>query len=216
MRLINFVEFSRKIVGVGRNYLGHVKEMKYAGKPESPVIFLKPPTSFVVNGSSIKYPKECSDLQHEVELAVIIGFKGSDITENTAWDHVGGYTIALDMTARDWQAKAKEQGMPWSRAKGSDTFCPVGTFIPKEKIPDIENQRIWCSVNGQMRQDGNTKDMIFKIPYIISHISSFFTLEPGDVILTGSPAGTGSVKPGDKIEIGLGDLIKANFSVIAK
>ncbi|XP_053210460.1 acylpyruvase FAHD1, mitochondrial-like [Panonychus citri] len=216
MRLINFVEFSRKIVGVGRNYLAHVKEMKYANKPESPIIFLKPPSSFAINGSSIKYPKGCSNLQHEVELAIVIGSRGSDITENTAWDHVGGYTIALDMTARDWQSEAKEKGLPWSRAKGSDTFCPVGNFIPKEKIADIENQQIWCKVNGQMRQDGNTKDMIFKIPFLISHISSFFTLEPGDVILTGSPGGTGSVKPGDTIEIGLSDLVKASFPIIAK
>lgn len=163
-----------------------------------------------------QYPKGCSDLHHEVELAIVIGSRGSHITENTAWDHVGGYTIALDMTARDWQSEAKEQGLPWSKAKGSDTFCPVGNFIPKEKVNDIESQRIWCKVNGQMRQDGNTGDMIFKIPFLISHISSFFTLEPGDVILTGSPGGTGSVKPGDTIEIGLSDLVKASFPVIDK
>lgn len=161
-------------------------------------------------------PKGCLELHHEVELAVIISRKGSDIPVSEAMDYVGGYTVALDMTARDLQAIAKKAGNPWSVAKGFDTACPVGTFIPKEQIPDPHNLRLWCQVNGAKRQDGNTSEMIMKIPDLVSYISGWFTIEPGDVILTGTPAGVGQVKAGDEIEAGLGDSLKIRYKVIQK
>lgn len=129
---------------------------------------------------------------------------------------MGGYTVCLDMTARDYQEAAKKAGHPWSIAKGFDTSCPVGGFIPKEQVANVYDLRLWCKVNGQLRQDGNTSDMIHKIPELVSYVSSFFTIEPGDLILTGTPAGVSEVKPGDTIEAGLGDLVQIKFDVIGK
>ena len=128
-------------------------------------------------------------------------------------DYVGGYTIALDMTARDIQAAAKKAGQPWSISKGFDTSCPVGPFIPKEQVKDVNDLRVWCKVNGQLRQDGNTSELLFKIPELVSFISKYFTVEPGDLILTGTPAGAGDVKAGDTIEAGLSELVKMKFEV---
>uniref|UniRef100_T1J8U2 oxaloacetate tautomerase n=1 Tax=Strigamia maritima TaxID=126957 RepID=T1J8U2_STRMM len=158
-------------------------------------------------------PRGCVNLQHEVELGIVISKKATDISENQAMDFVAGYVLALDMTARDFQNKAKEEGNPWIFAKGFDTSCPISKFIDKDKIADPHNLNLWCKVNGQMRQDGNTKDMMFKIPFIISYISSYFTLEPCDVVLTGTPKGVSGVKPGDKIECGLDNLVVMTYSV---
>jgi acylpyruvate hydrolase len=216
MRLVKFVEFGRKIVGIGRNYMGHVKEMGGQSRPEKPIIFLKPATSFVTEGNPIKMPRNSTELAHEVELGLIIGRKGVDIPQSEAMDYVGGYTVCLDMTARDLQAIAKKNGNPWSISKGFDTSCPVGQFIPKEQVADPHSLRLWCSVNGELRQDGNTSEMMFKIPELVSLVSEFFTLEAGDVILTGTPAGAGGVKAGDVIEAGLGDITKIKFQVITR
>jgi len=212
MRLARFTEFGKKIICVGRNYQMHVKEMGHDA-PTKPVIFLKPPTAYVTDGGTIKLPPNCKELHHEVELGVVIGRKGNLIKENEALDYIGGYVIALDMTARDLQSEAKKRGEPWSIAKGFDTSCPVGNFIPKESISNPDSLNIWCKVNGQLKQQGNTSDMIFTIPHLISFISQYFTLETGDILLTGTPEGVGPVKTGDNIEIGIGDLSKASFTV---
>ena len=132
-------------------------------------------------------------------------------------DFVGGYTIALDMTARDLQTQAKKEGRPWSIAKGFDTSCPVGAFIPKEQLTDPHNLRLWCEVNGKIKQDGNTKDMVRQVPALVSYVSQFFTLEPGDLILTGTPSGVSAVTAGDKITAGLGDgIVNITFEVIQR
>lgn len=146
---------------------------------------------------------------------MVIGKQGSNIPESTALDFVGGYTLALDMTARDLQEKAKKKGHPWSIAKGFDTSCPVGHFIAKAAIEDPGDVHLWLRVNeeSQLRQDGNTSDMIFKIPTIISYISSFMTLEEGDLILTGTPSGVGPVKSGDVITAGLAELAEIKVPV---
>lgn len=212
MRLSRFVEFGRKIVGVGKNFRSHAAEMG-GNVPDKPMLFLKPPTAYLTEGNPIKIPKGCAELHHEVELGVVIGRKGSSIFNTEAMDYVGGYALCLDMTARDIQAEAKKRGEPWSVAKGFDTSCPVGSFIPKELISDPHNIRLWCKVNGAIRQDGNTSEMVFRIPALISYISNFFTLEPGDLILTGTPAGVGAVTEGDVIEMGLDDMIKVSFHV---
>lgn len=158
-------------------------------------------------------PKGCSELHHEVELGIVISKRGVDIPENKAYDYTGGYSLALDMTARDFQSEAKKKGQPWSLAKGFDTSCPVSDFIGADKIPNPQNLRVWLKVNGLTKQDGTTKDMIFSISYLISYISGFFTLEPGDLILTGTPSGVGPVRSGDVIEAGIEDLISVKFPV---
>ncbi len=125
----------------------------------------------------------------------------------------GGYALALDMTARDFQDAAKKKGHPWSKAKGFNTACPISTFISKDAISDPQNLSLWCKVNGETKQDGNTKDMIFKIPTLVSYISRYFTLEAGDLVLTGTPSGVGPVVSGDVLTAGLGDAIQMSFTV---
>ena len=128
-------------------------------------------------------------------------------------NHIAGYVLALDMTARDFQDEAKKKGQPWSLAKGFDTSCPVSEFIEKSKVTDPGSTPLWLKVNGAMKQNGNTSDMIFSVPYLISYISKYFKLEEGDVILTGTPEGVGPVRKGDVIEAGLGDVMKFQFKV---
>ena len=144
---------------------------------------------------------------------MIISKRAKSVSESEAMDYVGGYTIALDMTARDWQDHAKKNALPWSKAKGFDTSCPIGPFVPKAEIPDVNNLRVWCKVNGDTRQNGHTGDMIYKLPFLISYISNLFTLEPGDLLLTGTPEGVGPVKAGDTIEAGINDIVTIKFNI---
>ncbi|XP_047968894.1 probable acylpyruvase FAHD1, mitochondrial [Salvia hispanica] len=201
-----------KIIGVGRNYAAHAKEFGNA-VPKEPVLFLKPTTSFLENGGKIEVPEPLEALDHEVELAVVISQRARDVPEVTAMDYVGGYALALDMTAREIQSVAKSAGLPWSAAKGQDTFTPISSILPKSMLPDPHNVELWLKVDGQIRQKGSTSDMIFKIPFLISHISSLFTLLEGDVILTGTPKGAGPVKIGQRIEAGITDLLDIHFDV---
>ncbi|KAK7485873.1 hypothetical protein BaRGS_00022868 [Batillaria attramentaria] len=207
-----FREIGRKIVCVGRNYGAHAAELGNP-IPEKPILFLKPTSSYLSEGKSIKIPKGCSSLHHEVELGVVIERTGSNIPETAVPDYIGGYVLALDMTARDFQDEAKKKGQPWTLAKGFDTSCPVSSFIPKDKVPNPQNIQLWLKVNGATKQDGNTKDMIFSIPTLVAYISQFFTLEPGDVILTGTPSGVGPTNPGDTIQCGLSDVVTMQFTV---
>ncbi|WFD42500.1 acylpyruvate hydrolase [Malassezia psittaci] len=138
-----------------------------------------------------------------VELAVVMGKQGRDIDKKHADEYVGGYALAIDMTARNVQDKAKKQGLPWSAAKGFDTFTPISDFVPKKLIQDSSDVELWLKVNDQLKQNGNTQDMIFNVPTLLAHVSSIMTLEVGDVLLTGTPKGVGQVKPGDNITAGL-------------
>ncbi|XP_055339663.1 acylpyruvase FAHD1, mitochondrial-like [Paramacrobiotus metropolitanus] len=208
-----FVDLASKIIAVGKNYADHMKEMGYAAAKVDPVIFMKPTSAFIVEGQKIEFPPGCQNLHHEVELGVVIGKTAKKIPEAEALKYVAGYTIALDITARDLQDKAKKEGLPWTIPKGFDTSCPVGPFVHKDRVPDPQNLKLWCKVNGQTRQNGCTKDMIYSVPYLISYVSNYFTLYPGDVILTGTPAGVGPVKEGDVIEAGLDELSQASFEV---
>ena len=157
-----------------------------------------------------------SDVDHEVELGVVIGKGGVDIPQSSAMSYVGGYVLALDMTNRTRQGAAKKGGLPWSLAKGFDTSCPISGFLTPEQIPDPQNVNLWLKVNGVERQNGNTKDMVFSIPFLISYLSDHFTLEEGDLILTGTPQGVGPVTPGDVIECGLGDIVSMTFKAESK
>ena len=144
---------------------------------------------------------------------MVIGQNGREIDESHAMNHVAGYVLALDMTARDFQSEAKKKGTPWLLAKGFDTFCPVSEFIPKDKLPDPHNVQLWLKTDSVLKQDGNTKDMIFRIPYLISYISKIVTLEEGDLILTGTPAGVSAVTAGQQITAGLDKLKEMSFTV---
>lgn len=209
------VQMGTKIVGIGRNYAAHAKEMG-AAIPKEPLIFLKPTSSYVREGSSVEIPSSCTFLDHEVELGVVIGKKGRDIPESLAMDHVSGYTLALDMTARELQAVAKKQGLPWTLAKGYDTFTPIGDFIPKKRVPNLSDLELWLEVDGKLRQKGSTNDMIFSVPVLISYISTIMTLNEGDVILTGTPSGVGPVKAGQHMKAGITGLTEMSFEVRAR
>jgi acylpyruvate hydrolase len=188
-----------KIVCIGQNYADHAAEMQSA-VPNEPIIFLKPPTALVGSGGKVLLPRLSADVHHEVELVVAIGRGGKNISEERALDHVDAYAIGLDMTARDLQAKAKKQGQPWALAKGFDTFAPLGALVPAREISNPQNIDLKLTVNGQIRQEGNTRDMIFSVAKLIAFCSRVFTLMPGDLMYTGTPAGVGPVKDGDILE----------------
>ncbi|KAH7678684.1 acylpyruvate hydrolase protein [Dioscorea alata] len=205
-------EMGTKIIAVGRNYAAHAKELGNA-VPKEPVLFMKPTSSYVRNGGTIEIPLALEWLHYEVELAVVIGRKARDVAESSAMDYVGGYALALDMTAREIQASAKSAGLPWILAKGQDTFTPISEVLPKSMVADPHDLELWLKVDDEIKQKGSTSDMIFKLPFLISHISSFFTLMEGDVILTGTPQGVGPVKAGQKITAGITGLIDVHFDV---
>ncbi len=161
----------------------------------------------------MQVPPQCSELHCEVELGVIIGRAGKNIPESDALSYVGGYALALDMTARNVQSEAKKKGHPWSVAKGFDTFCPVSQLIESESI-SLGGTKLWLKVDSELKQAGSTEDMVFIVPYLISYISKIFTLEAGDVILTGTPEGVGPVLPGQVITAGIEGIIEMTFPVV--
>nr|GMD38038.1 Fanconi anemia group I protein [Ipomoea batatas] len=201
-----------KIIGVGRNFAAHAKELGNS-VPKEPVLFLKPTTSYLQNGGTIEIPQPLETLHHEVELAVVIGQRARDVTPGSAMDYIGGYAVALDMTAREIQSAAKSAGLPWTVAKGQDTFTPISSILPCSMVPDPHDVELWLKVDGEIRQKGSTRDMIFKIPYLVSYISCIMTLAEGDVILTGTPEGVGPVKVGQKVEAGITGLLDVHFNV---
>lgn len=191
-----------KILCVGRNYVEHAKELGNA-LPQVPLIFLKPPSSIISNGETILLPAQSAQVEHEGELVVVIGRRGRNITGENARKYILGYTIGNDVTARDLQ-RTDDQ---WTRAKGFDTFCSFGPWIDTEFDP--ADAVLTCRVNGQMRQMASTRDIVFNVPTLIAYISSVMTLEPGDLIFTGTPAGVGELKNGDEVVVeieGLGVL----------
>ncbi|MGA1821005.1 MAG: fumarylacetoacetate hydrolase family protein [Thermoplasmatota archaeon] len=204
-----------KIVCLLRNYAEHAREMADE-VPIKPSFFLKPPSSLVGENGEIVIPECVEDLHHEVELAVIIGRKGRNIPKDDAMEHVKGFALMLDITARDIQSEAKKKGLPWTEAKGYDTFSPIGpTALPREDF-DYRNKRIWLSVNGDMRQDGNTDQMVFTPEHLISAISSVMTLEEDDIIMTGTPAGVGPLEDGDVVEAGIEGLCRMKIGVVSE
>jgi acylpyruvate hydrolase len=187
-----------KILCIGRNYAEHIQELGNA-TPEAPVIFIKPASSVIGEGEAIVIPPYSHDCHHEAELALLIGRKGKDIPADQAMEYVAGYGVGIDLTLRDVQGELKKKGLPWEIAKGFDTACPLSAFVEASHVSDPQNLQIRLTVNSETRQDGNTSMMIHRIPAIISHMSGKFTLEPGDVILTGTPAGVGRIVSGDNL-----------------
>lgn len=188
-----------KIIGLGRNYLDHIRELGNA-VPDRAVIFCKPQSSLLEDGGTIILPDFAHECHHELELAVLIGKNGKKISAENALAHVAGYAVALDLTLRDLQTQLKEKGLPWDIAKGFDTSCPLSDFVPAAQVTNPNNLGLQLKVNGEIRQLGNTAQMMRSIEQIIAEISIYFTLEPGDIILTGTPAGVAKLNSGDILE----------------
>jgi 5-carboxymethyl-2-hydroxymuconate isomerase len=188
-----------KVVCLGRNYVDHIRELGNE-IPERPVIFMKPASSIITTGGEVIIPPWSRECHHEAELAVLIGRRGKEITEAAAMDHIAGYGVAIDLTLRDVQDELKKKGLPWEVAKGFDTACPLSDFVPAAQVSDPHALRITMRVNGEIRQDASTALMMRRIPQILREISAVFTLEEGDVILTGTPAGVSAIRSGDRLE----------------
>jgi 2-keto-4-pentenoate hydratase/2-oxohepta-3-ene-1,7-dioic acid hydratase in catechol pathway len=189
-----------KIVCVGRNYLGHARELGNE-VPEQPLLFLKPPSALIGDGDAIALPPESRRVEHEGEIALVIGRRARHVRESDAMDFVHGFAPLNDVTARDLQQLDGQ----WTRAKGFDTFCPVGAIVPKGDV-DWRNLEVVCRVNGVVRQHGLVADMTFSPPALVAYISSIMTLEPGDLVATGTPEGVGLLAPGDIVQVELPGL----------
>lgn len=208
-----------KIVCVGLNYADHAKETG-AALPAEPVLFMKSTTALVGPFDDVVIPQNSVKSDWEVELAVVIGKKASYVSEDDAHDYIAGYVLHNDVSEREFQL---ERGGTWDKGKGCDTFAPMGPFMATpDELGDIDNLRLWLRVNGTMMQDGTTANLIFKVPYLVSYISKFMTLLPGDVISTGTPAGVGLgfnppvyLKAGDVVELGIDGLGVSKQKLIA-
>ncbi|WP_462269581.1 fumarylacetoacetate hydrolase family protein [Desulfobacter sp.] len=201
-----------KVVCVGRNYVDHIKELDNP-MPTEPVLFIKPATSLQSISQPIVIPEFTRDCHNETELAVLIGKAVSRAGRKEAEAAVAGFGIALDLTLRDIQKSLKEKGLPWEKAKAFDGSCPISPFIKSDDLPTPQDTRLKLDVNGQVRQDESTKLMIHKIFDLIVYMSGFFTLLPGDVILTGTPAGVAALKSGDKLMLSLDGRFDFSASV---
>lgn len=198
-----------KILALGRNYQAHADETGFK-PPDEPLFFAKAPSSIIGPGADIVYPGVVERLDPEIELGVVIGTRAKDVPEDTAMDYVAGYTIVNDVTARAMQFRDIEERKPWFRTKSFDTFTPLGPYLVlKDEVPDPHDLSITLRVNGQVRQDALTAHCIFTVPQIVHYLSTFMTLEPGDLIATGTPGGIAPIERGDLVECtitGLGTL----------
>lgn len=203
-----------KILCVGRNYRAHAAEMG-ADIPKIPVLFLKPSTALVDPENPIRLPGFSSDVHHEVEMVAMIGMEGRDIPVADAMDYVSAYGVGLDLTARDVQAEAKKKGLPWSVAKGFDCAAPLSRLVRSDEVKDPHDLELVLRVNGEVRQQSSTSNMIFRIEEIVAYASTIFTLQCGDLIFTGTPEGVGPIVPGDRLHLNLGDIVDARFEVVS-
>ena len=201
------------VVCIGKNYADHVAEMKgltAAGTSGEPTVFLKPATSVIGPDDPIRLPAGVGRVDHEGELAVVMGKPARDLTPANALSHVWGYTAANDVTARDQQKNDAQ----WTRGKGHDTFCPLGPWLETELDPG--DLRVRCEVDEVLRQDGRTRDLLTDVPAVLSFITSFMTLLPGDVVLTGTPAGVGPLEPGNVVEVSVEGIGTLRNPVVAR
>jgi 2-keto-4-pentenoate hydratase/2-oxohepta-3-ene-1,7-dioic acid hydratase in catechol pathway len=207
-----------KIVCIGLNYADHARETG-ATPPAEPVIFMKATSSIMGPNDNIVIPKDSKKTDREVELAVVISKRASYVEGSAAMDYVAGYCLHNDLSERDYQL---ERGGTWDKGKGCDTFAPLGPYlVTKEEVADVNNLRLWLKVNGKLVQDGTTANLIFKIPHLVSYVSRFMTLLPGDVISTGTPAGVGLgmnphwyLQAGDVVELGIEGVGEARQNVV--
>jgi acylpyruvate hydrolase len=201
-----------KIICIGRNYAEHAKELNNA-VPTEPVFFLKPDTAIIKDNQPFYYPDFSKDIHHEVELVIKINKAGKNIQPEFANKYYEEIGIGIDFTARDLQNQCKEKGLPWEKAKAFDGSAPIGQFIDKKKIKDENKINFHLTINGNTVQNGNTKDLLFSFDKIIAYVSIFFTLKKGDLIYTGTPAGVGPVKIGDKLEAYIENEKLLNFEI---
>jgi fumarylpyruvate hydrolase len=190
----------RRVYCVGRNYAEHAIEMGHDPSKEPPFFFQKNPDNILAGGGDFPYPSATSDVHHEIELIVALAKGGENIPVDQALAHVFGYAVGLDMTRRDLQGEAKKMGRPWEVGKAFESSAPCGELVPTDTIGHPSAGAIWLKVNGEMKQQGDLNQMIWKVPEAISYLSGLFRLAPGDLIMTGTPAGVGAVKRGDTLE----------------
>lgn len=189
-----------KLLCIGRNYAEHVREMgDVSDLPTEPIVFLKPSTALVADGGEVVLPRQSNDVHHELELVAVVGARAKQVGEADALRHIAAYALGLDLTARDLQAQAKASKGPWSIAKGFDTFAPLGPLVAADALGDPQQIEIALTVDGTERQRGTTGDMIFSVARIVAFLSTVFTLEPGDLIYTGTPEGVGPVRDGETL-----------------
>ncbi len=193
-----------KVVCIGRNYLDHIRELGHVA-PETPLLFMKPATALLGLDQWIRLPLDRGACHHEVELAVLVGQTLRNAAATTARAAVAGYGVALDLTLRDLQNELKKKGHPWETAKAFDGSCPLSPFLQPKALADPQATEVTLWVNGELRQQGNTRLMMVGIFDLLAYISTHFTLCPGDVVLTGTPAGVGPLRAGDALELGLAD-----------
>lgn len=204
----------RHIFCVGRNYAAHAREMGKDPEKEPPFFFTKPADALVPGGGTIRYPMATKNYQHEIELVVAICKEGTHISAPKALDYVYGYGVGLDMTRRDLQFAARDMGRPWDFGKAFDEAAPIGPIYPVSRHGHPSG-RIWLKVNGQVRQQAELKDMIWSVPEQIAFLSEYYTLRPGDIIMTGTPAGVGAVVPGDQLIGGVDGLGELSVTIAA-
>lgn len=201
-----------KIICIGRNYIDHAKELNNP-VPKEPVFFMKPETSLLQKNNPFFYPEFSQDIHHELEVVVRISKVGKHIQKEFAKNYYDEIGLGIDFTARDLQASAKAKGLPWEIAKAFDNAAPLGKFLPKTSFKDLQNFDFSLKINGEIRQEGNSRDMIFDIDTIIAYISQFVSLKMGDLIYTGTPAGVGPVSIGDRLQGFIGKEEMFNFEV---
>ena len=189
-----------RIFCVGRNYADHAREMGHDPDREPPFFFMKPASAIVTDGKEMAYPHLSNDVHHEIEMVVAIGKGGENISADQALEHVYGYGVGLDMTRRDLQGEAKKLGRPWDTGKAFDQAAPCGAITPVTQCGHLGEGIVKLLINGQVRQEGNLNQLIWNVPETIAYLSTLFTLEAGDLIFTGTPAGVGPVKKGDVLE----------------
>lgn len=188
-----------KLLCIGRNYADHAAELD-RDLPDDPMVFLKPATAVIRSGSPVQLPPQSQNVHHEIELVVVIGTEGRHIPEQKALEHVAAYAVGLDITARDLQEQAREKRHPWSVAKGFDTFAPLGPLTPADEVDDPQDLSLRLHLNGEKQQAASTRDMIFPVAELVHYCSQIFTLEPGDLLYTGTPSGVGPIHDGDVLE----------------
>ncbi|MDX9696626.1 MAG: fumarylacetoacetate hydrolase family protein [Bacteroidales bacterium] len=201
-----------KIICIGRNYIDHAKELNNP-VPIEPIFFLKPDTALIRNNQPFFYPDFSNDIHYEVEIVVKFDKVGKNIAEKFAHRYYSEIGIGIDFTARDLQNKCKEKGLPWEIAKSFDGAAPISKFIKLADIGDIKSLDFKLELNGQIVQQGNTRDMIFSVDKLIQHVSRFFTIKIGDLMFTGTPAGVGPVKIGDRLTAYIGDKKMLDFQI---
>lgn len=203
----------RRVFCVGRNYAAHAREMGKDPDREPPFFFMKPADAVVAAQGVVPYPPATSDLHHEVEMVVALGGGGANVAPADALSLVWGYGVGLDLTRRDMQAVAKEMSRPWDLAKGFDASAPCSALRPVSEVGHPADARIWLEINGEVKQDGALQEMIWSVADVISHISRFVTLAPGDLIFSGTPADVGPLQPGDRVHGAVDGVAEFDFEV---